>query len=190
MVEHAHHTIVAEFGTKLGESQGIAGYSNQCHVSYDGEKVYTGILGQCVEYARRFMITTRGITFGNINCAHHIWEDLPPFTDLKTKQELVVRRFTTGLKIEEADADYNPKIGDLVIWPREEKEIPWGHVAVICGVEEGHVLIAEQNWPNEKEWHGGFSRKFETKVIDGHFHMYDDEGSAIYGWMRCNDPTQ
>jgi hypothetical protein len=89
------------------------------------------------------MISTRGITFGNINCAHHIWEDLPPFTDLKTKQELAVRRFATGLKIDEADADYHPKIGDLVIWPREEKEIPWGHVAVIVRVDETHAYIAE-----------------------------------------------
>ena len=135
------------------------------------------------------MISTRGITFGNINCAHHIWEDLPPFTDLKTKQELAVRRFATGLKIDEADADYHPKIGDLVIWPREEKEIPWGHVAVIVGVDETHAYIAEQNWPTEKEWHGEYSRKFEIKVTDGHFHMLDDEGFTIYGWMRCSDPT-
>ncbi len=96
-----------------------------------------------MEYARRFMIMTRGITFGKIDCAHHIWEDLPPFSGLKTKQELIVRRFATGLKIEEADADYHPKIGDLVIWPREEKEIPWGHVAVIVRVDETHAYIAE-----------------------------------------------
>ena len=136
------------------------------------------------------MISTRGITFGNINCAFNIWEDLPPFTLLKTKEELVVRRFATGLKIDEADADYHPKIGDLVIWPRDPKEIPAGHVAVIVGVDESHVYIAEQNWPTEKEWHGEYSRKFEIKVTDGHFHMLDDEGSVLYGWMRISDPAK
>ena len=63
-------------------------------------------------------------------------------------------------------------------------------MAAICAVDDTHAYIAEQNWPTEKEWHGEYSRKFELKTIDGHFHMIDDEGYAIYGWMRSNEPTQ
>ena len=45
MVELLQQTIIAEFGKKEGEHQGISGYSNSCHITYDGEKIYTGILG-------------------------------------------------------------------------------------------------------------------------------------------------
>lgn len=45
-----------------------------------------------------------------------------------------------------------PKLGDLLIWEQTFPDFPFGHVAVIVGVNFGdanpHILVAEQNYDN------------------------------------------
>jgi len=71
-------------GTVLGSNSGVEAYScdyDTWHTPraerswrnyYDG--VFTGAKWQCVEYARRWLLLTRGYTFADIPMAYHILE--------------------------------------------------------------------------------------------------------------------
>ena len=72
-------SCVTPYGVVLGmTADGVKSYSNcqaQC-VVFDPNQIegtYTGIKWQCVEFARRWLIQNRGMTFGDVDVAADIW---------------------------------------------------------------------------------------------------------------------
>ena len=102
---------------------------------------FTGLKWQCVEYARRWLITVKGVTFDKVNNATDIWS-LQKATLLNLKQVDFINAPITEI----------PPIGALLIY-RKSATFPKGHVAVVVKVHpNGEVDVAEQNY--SKNWQG------------------------------------
>ncbi|WGL61290.1 CHAP domain-containing protein [Pigmentibacter sp. JX0631] len=201
----AVNKCVTPYGEKLGASNGVSAYSNcrsECvkpipnSFKKENEKdVYTGIKWQCVEYARRWWITQKNITFGSVDTANEIF-DLTSAEDLKTGKKIKLIKTSNG-------ETTIPKEGDLLIYKKSGKDenLPYGHVAVIVNVNisEGYVDIAEANYNNsvweEKE---KYSRRLALVAKDNKFVIYDvnyknykkedfsDKSNIILGWVRAD----
>jgi len=130
------------FGTVLGTTQeGVIAFSGKGGsdlYSADGEK------WECVEFVRRFLVETRGITFPSVKNAFDIW-NLDHFTTLDGKPVEIQ-------KIENLSSIAN---GDVMIW-RSTRDAPYGHVAIVGNVED-NVCLIEQNNSNVK-WNGPYAR--------------------------------
>ena len=124
-----------KFGTIVGTFQGVPAYSNRKNGTKKSRANYinTGIKWQCVEYARRYLQTTRGITFANVKGAF----------------EIPGAKFTT-LDGDSVKKTNDLKIGSLVIWPKKYKNnAPYGHVAVVSKIKSNGIYVAEQNYDDK-----------------------------------------
>jgi len=102
---------------------------------------FTGLKWQCVEYARRWLITVKGATFEKVNNATDIW-NLQTATLLDSKQVDFINAPITEI----------PQIGALLIY-RKSVTFPNGHVSVVVKVHPNReVDVAEQNYSNK--WQG------------------------------------
>ena len=127
------------FTNQIGVWNGVSIYSNKQYENdethenyYNG--MYTGIKWQCVEYARRYLIITRGITFSNVTSAFQI-----PYAKFTTLNGNVIT--TTN----------NLQIGSLIVWPKHyELNMPHGHVAVVSSITPRGITVVEQNYNNDK----------------------------------------
>ena len=120
---------------KIGTFNGVPAYSNRKNRTKKSRDSYlnTGIKWQCVEYARRYLQTTRGITFANVKGAF----------------EIPRAKFTTldGTSVKKTN---DLKVGSLVIWPKKYKHnSPYGHVAVVSKIKSNGIYVAEQNYDNK-----------------------------------------
>lgn len=121
---------------KIGTFQGVSAYSNRKNRTKKSRASYlnTGIKWQCVEYARRYLQTTRGITFSNIKGAFEI-----PRAKFSTLDGKRVKK-TNDLKV-----------GSLVIWPKHYKyNSPDGHVSVVSKIQSNGIYVVEQNYDDKK----------------------------------------
>ena len=109
---------------------------------YNG--IYTGIKGQCVEFARRYLIMNNGVTFSDVDSAFQIPN--VQFTTLngspiKMKNDL--------------------KAGSLIVWPKNyEKNSPYGHVAIVKSITPSGITVAERNYDANK-----FTRFIKTNEL-------------------------
>ena len=132
------YTSVKKFGTIIGTHNGVSAYSNQkgqtnCSDANYFNGVYTGMKWQCVEYARRYLQTVRGITFDDVDDATQIPR----------------AKFTTldGIGIKKTN---DLEVGGLIVWPKYYKNnAPDGHVAVISDVKPKGIYVVEQNYDDE-----------------------------------------
>jgi glutathionylspermidine amidase/synthetase len=123
------------FGTLLGSYQGVDAYSNfrseTNGINYEYENyqdgIYTGLKYECVEYARRFLITRKNLTFESLPCALDIWH-LNFLLDINTENQVLLKRIQNGSKCE-------PIEGDLLIY-RKNSIAEYGHVAIITEVSK------------------------------------------------------
>lgn len=115
--------------------------------------VYSGMRWQCVEYARRFLITTAAVTFGDVLGAEDIWslssfampEALRPppevigggdDADVASDGTVPIVKFhasncsTDGGPSTSPGDVWVPLTGDVIIWHRQ-LDMPYGHVAVV-----------------------------------------------------------
>jgi len=172
------------YGEVLGVTRdGTTSYSNcqaDCVVFDPNQEqgTYSGIKWQCVEYARRWLIRNRGITFGDVDVAADMW-NLPSFTSVKDKSTIPLQRFVNGAKT-------LPKRGDLLIYGREY--LRTGHAAVVLEVNsrKGYMRVAEQNFLNQK-WPGAYARlipfvwrKGQVWILDGY----------LLGWLSVEDKSR
>jgi glutathionylspermidine amidase/synthetase len=133
------YTSVKKFGTIVGTFDGVPAYSNQKGQTNSDDAnyingVYTGTKWQCVEYARRYLQTARGITFSNVDNAVEI-----PSAEFTTLDGTNLLRKTNDLKV-----------GSLVIWPKHYKyNAPYGHVAVVSKIMPNGIYVAEQNYDDK-----------------------------------------
>ncbi|KAH9588909.1 CHAP domain [Trypanosoma melophagium] len=195
------------FGTILGIHNGVFAYSN-CNSTtcisgdwYDLGSVYTsmtfkgnnsigngsGLKWQCVEYARRYWML-RGsplpATFAAVEGAADIWALQSVQLEGGTKTPLL--KYPNGVSLSAGGSA--PLVGDLLIYPRQKGGFMYGHVAVIVGVTDTDVLVAEQNWDNTA-WPGpyhNYSRAIPM-LYDAKKQSYtlnEPDGIIIQGWIR------
>ena len=101
---------------------------------YNG--IYTGIKWQCVEFARRYLIITHGITFSDVTSAFQIPD--AKFTTLDGKQNIEVRN--------------DLQVGSLIVWPKNYMANSVdGHVAVVSSITPNGITVVEQNYDNKNE---------------------------------------
>jgi glutathionylspermidine amidase/synthetase len=133
------YTSVKKFGTIIGTHNGVSAYSNQkgqtnCSDSNYFNGVYTGVKWQCVEYVRRYLQTTHGITFGNVDGATQI-----PHA-----------KFTTLDGSNHVQTTNDLRVGGLIVWPKYYKNnAPDGHVAVISDIKPNGIYVVEQNYDDK-----------------------------------------
>lgn len=107
-------------------------------MTHHGRVYPTGIRGQCVEFARRWLIIHNDILFENVEHASDIW-NIPSVIRLSDQQVLP---FYSILN----DGQNVPIVGSLLIY-RQTNELPHGHVAVVIGVDskKKQVFIDDRN---------------------------------------------
>jgi len=196
------------YGSVLGTFDGVPGYSNcndEC-INFDDigvtlaknetgfiDDVYAGVRWQCVEYARRYLITRRHVTFESIDAAYQIF-NLSCLTDLTN-----ARTFARFLGFKNGATQTPPSIGDLVIFLKTN-EAPYGHVAVVAGVnlKKGYVEIAEQNINEPWENPSLYSRRISIFAKKGMYYVQEtlwngknifsrEKANEVIGWKRVGE---
>ena len=154
---------VPQYGDILGwTKEGVVVFSN--YKRHKNERTYAGEKWECVEFVRRFLMITRGITFDEIDHAYDIF-NLPYFQTLDgVKIPIVILR---------NDGKNKPQTGDILVWSKDVDDRRHGHVAIVVETKEsGDVLIAEQNWENE-EWGG-----------HNHSRVIQLNEPSLLGWIK------
>lgn len=202
---------VHDFGTILGQANGIKAYSNcqsQCinpEFSFlnltsgevtihkenpkDDNLHYIGLINQCVEYSRRWWMINKGITYGSIDSAHEIIY-LTEGENIRSNKKFPMARSINGT------AKRPPKTGDLIVYYPDRNNPLWrhGHVAVVVEVNlnKGTVSLAEENYDNQK-WQepNKYARKISLFNVNGSYTLLDVSpnnranltGGEISGWI-------
>lgn len=184
---------VTDFGSLLGTADQTPAYSNcqpncirpeysflnltdKSVTNYnadpeDPNQHYIGVIYQCVEYARRWWMINKGITFGSIDSAHEIIY-LSEAKNIYNNKSIPLARSING------NAVKAPKRGDLVIYYPKENNPSWryGHVAVVVDVdlEQGIVSLAEENYDNQR-WENPvkYARQIQLKTSQGKYQLVD-----------------
>jgi hypothetical protein len=143
LVGYICYTISSR-STLLGTTRdGISAYATNSvskdvnRVEWKGQTIVTGLQWECVEFVRRYVLLTQGLTFKSVKQADEIW-GLLTFIDVKTKTDVPCMHYNIGT--------INPQRGDILVWAPSE-QYPFGHVAVILHHMDdklGMVEIAEQ----------------------------------------------
>jgi len=202
---------VTPFGKVLGTANGAVAYSNckstcikpeysflnlttsevTVHKSdpKDSNLHYIGVIYQCVEYARKWWMLNKGITFGSIDSAYEIIY-LEQGKHIHNKQSFPLARSING------SAKRPPKVGDLLIYSADRDNPQWrhGHVAVVVDVNlaAGSVSLAEENY-NNLPWEQAkkYARKIRLFEVSGLYTVIDvatdahsnNSGANISGWI-------
>ena len=99
------------------------------------------MMWQCVEYARRYLIQNKGVSFEQKDYAAYIW-DITNVTSISNNQVYPLVNFPNGM-VSTDQPFYYPKIGDMIIYPIQGQGMDVGHVAVVVGANATDVLIGE-----------------------------------------------
>jgi len=182
---HSPYAQNLSFGAVLGVNSNVPCYSSDYATadpslkradykswSADGT-VYFGYKWQCVELARRWLVTNRGITFESIPMAYDIF-DLTRVTQIGDGAELPLRAYKNG-------SGRRPEVGSMLIW--DQSYDVTGHVAIVTEVTSAYVRIVEQNF-DDLSWPEGqdYARQLRATVrTDGGFSIQDRH--TILGWM-------
>ncbi len=202
---------VTPFGRVLGVADGAAGRSNcvptcirpeYSFLDLQSGKVavyqenprqenlrYIGVTYQCVEYARKWWMKNKGITFGSVDSANEIIY-LAAGADLHSNNTVPLARSINGT------ARRPPRRGDLVVYYPDRDDPEWrhGHVAVVVATDlkSGVVALAEENYDN-KPWRKprAFARQIRLFKIGGRYTLLDvpvagngnPDGGRIAGWI-------
>jgi hypothetical protein len=202
---------VTPFGARLGVADGVEARSNcgsTClHLEYsfvdrDSGQLrvalqspdprrfeYAGVTYQCVEYARRWWIRNRGLTFGDVPTAADIFT-LTEGLRLPGREPVPLGRSLNG------SAQRAPERGDLVIYGPDPVDPKWrfGHVAVVVAVdaEQGWIALAEENYDNHP-WRDPehYARRIGLFTVHGRYTLVDvtpgttrnPDGGRILGWV-------
>ena len=150
---------------------------------------YIGLAYQCVEYARKWWMINKGITFGSIDSAYETIY-LTEGINIHTKQPFPLARSINGT------AKRPPKRGDLIVYYPDRTTPNWrhGHMAVVVDVDinNGTVSLAEQNYDNQTwKTNQHFSRKIRLFTVGRTYQLIDvppsssnnPQGGLIAGWI-------
>ena len=178
--EYMQEGFVTPFGKVLGVFQGVEGKSNGSDTHFSGQQnfadgTYTGYKYQCVEYARRWLLS-KGLEFHSVPLAAHIW-------NIRFLERVSDGKATSIRPV--ANGSPTPPIPESIIIWKVATDVPFGHIAIITEVnlEQSYVRIAEQNVDNDI-WPGNYSREFKLEVENGKYWIRDED--EMYGWMIVN----
>jgi len=169
---------ISPYGEVLGTTlDGTRAYSNckaDC-VVFDPNRehgVYSGIKWQCVEFARRWLIRNRRLTFGDVDTAADIWA-IDSFTRLTDGSKVPVANQLNG-------SNTLPQKGDLLIYAKEY--LGTGHAAVVLDVDnaKGLIRVGEENYENRK-WPANYARSIEFIARNGRYWLLD---AYLLGWKH------
>ena len=182
---------VIEFGNIVGHLEDVPAYSN-CNnsfesgfnnfISYKNTKIFSGMQWQCVEYARRHLITKLGVTFNSVDGAEDVFAlKTVESTETGKKYKFKTYKNNSNCRIK----NNMPKVNDVIIWSRNKSDTPYGHIAVILKIEGDQIFIGEQNWSNDAWINPSYSRILTLKkhnnrctIVDGNY--------TILGWKRAS----
>ena len=169
------------FGSLLGIAPGgVPAYSSKgisFRSHYNGD-IYYGARYQCVEFARRWLVHTHGVTFGSVGMAYEIFP-LPNVTRVSDSSAVPWTNVPNG-------STTRPVAGCILIW-NEGGEFKWtGHVAVVTAVSDSFVRVAEQNVHDMTGEGRDYSRELPA-VVDAatgafHIHEHYGKGGTVAGW--------
>lgn len=202
---------VTPFGTLLGAADGVEARSNcvstclrldYSFVDRDSGEIwvgrkllapkqleYAGVTYQCVEYARRWWIQARGLTFGDVPTAADIFA-LTEGLRLPTRESIPLGRSVNG------SARRAPQRGDLLVYHADPEDPEWrfGHVAVVVAADpdQGWVALAEENYDN-RPWQDpeAYARRARLFTVGARHTLVDvapgetqnPDGGRIAGWV-------
>jgi glutathionylspermidine amidase/synthetase len=138
-------------------------------------QLFTGTKWQCVEYARRYLLLTFGITFSSVRMAWNIFTDLNSFENAIDKSPIKIKKYFNG------STNIAPSVHSLLIWSKEYHRT--GHVAVITNVTDSFIEICEQNWNNKLWKNPNFSRRLKLINERGSYFIKE---SNILGWINID----
>ena len=157
-----------------GQSNGVISFVNTPSHEQRGDnneirvfnrRVWTGERWQCVEYVRRYLLQTRGLTFPSIPNAYAI-PHLESMMDIRRHTLHPVRWYPRR------GSRSPPRAGDVIVF----RDGPSGHVGMVHAVmdeTEGWLAIADQNDQYGRYWE---SPSF-AYVISRHH-------PSVLGWLR------
>jgi len=191
-VGHGKDKCVVKFGNSIGDLEDVPAYSN-CNnsfesgfdnfISYKNKKIFSGMQWQCVEYARRHLITKLGVTFNSVDGAEDVFA-LKTVESTETGKKYKFKTYKNNLNCR--IKNNIPKVNDVIIWSRNKSDTPYGHIAVILKIEGDQIFIGEQNWSNDS-WTSPSSysriltfKKYNNRcsIVDGNY--------KILGWKRAS----
>ena len=181
-VENGKDPCATTFGTHIGYGDGVPAYSNCTDkiksdfdniISYNGKNIISGTQWQCVEYARRYLITKLGVAFGSVKGAEDVFA-LKTVESIKTGKKYKFKSFQNGLEEDE------PKVNDVIIWAKNTEDTQYGHIAVILKIEGNQIFIGEQNW-NDIWMSPSYSRILK---LNKNNNSIEDGNYTILGWKR------
>ena len=188
---------VTRFGKKighLGHLEDVPAYSN-CNnsfesgfdniIRYKNKNVFSGMQWQCVEYARRYLITKLGVTFASVVGAEDVF-GLKTVESIENGKKYKFKTYKNNLNCR--TKNNMPRVNDVIIWARNKSDTPYGHIAVILKIEGDQIFIGEQNWSNDA-WTSPrppphsrvlMFKKYNNRctIIDGNY--------IILGWKRVS----
>lgn len=154
------------------------------------QKIFCGIKFQCVEYVRRWLILTYGITFQQIDMAYMLFtEENICFRNIWTNQLISYNKILNGSNHSNRSnhsngSDILPRTGSILLWDKT-KQFLTGHVAIILYIDEDYVYIGEQNW-SDTLWTNPYSRKIPIIKTSNYIWLDDTNqyGLKILGWLN------
>ena len=144
------------------------------------KKIFCGIKFQCVEYARRWLILVKNITFEQIDMAYQLFtSDYICFKNIWTKQQIPYTKCPNGSTI-------SPVTGSILLWDKADNYLT-GHVAIILNIDENYVYIGEQNW-EDILWSNSYARKIPIirKLDQIWLNDSNEYNLNILGWLNLN----
>ena len=186
----------APFGTLLGVAPGgVPVYSSNYDVGAEEldrsdfvsliDDIYMGYKWQCVELARRWLYSQRGLIFEEVGMAYEIF-GLTSLRDPRTNKTVPLKSFRNGSR-------RPPEVGCMIIWDEGGEFERTGHVAIVTQVHEDRIAIIEQN-NRDEVWPDGqtFSREISMReAYDGGTWLRSPmKEGTILGWViQTEDAT-
>lgn len=169
---HSVGDIVDEFNQVKVYYNGGVGTSVGRNVAADGYNL--GIKYQCVEFVKRYYFERFGHempdAFGN---AKDFFDASVPDGDLNMKRAL--RQFQNGSSVPPRPEDI------LVLGPWLFN--PYGHVAIVAGVDDTAIEIVQQN-------PGPFAASRERMALVRSSQGWTVDNERVLGWLRLPDREQ
>lgn len=159
-------------------SSNVIAYSNGNDSFYSNESyfmngIFMGMKWQCVEFARRWTFIRKSSIFKSIDGAKDMWTQLKFIERVSDKKQFPLKHHPNG----------SPKMpsNESYLIYSQQKDMPYGHVAIIIQVLHDKIRIAEQNYEFH-QWKNNYSREISLIFKNNRYFLQDDY--EILGWIQ------
>ncbi|KAH9593380.1 CHAP domain [Trypanosoma melophagium] len=148
-------------------------HQHKKHKPNKQQQLFTGYKWQCVEFARRYLLHSKGLALPSFDFAAHIIH-LRYVYDIYTGARVPCRLVPQGGRDP-------PTLHSLIIYPGSYRNIV-GHVGVITYITVHSVGVADQNRYFHHWGEKPFSAEFALECVDGCYYVRDPEVECR-GWI-------